>query len=49
MSQVAWTLRGIHGEWVDTIYYSGECDEAYIRRAEGIPEGYTLSADGSHA
>jgi hypothetical protein len=40
---VSWTIRTANGMFVDTIYYSADCDEHYIRAAEDLPDSYTLT------
>ena len=44
-TMTGWTIRKPDGWSVDTIYYTEDCDEDYIRRAEEIPEDYTLERD----
>lgn len=42
---IGWTIRKPDRQWVDTIYYTEDCDEDYIRRAEDIPAHYTLEPE----
>jgi len=42
---IGWMVRKPNGEWVDTLYYTEDCDADYIRRAEDIPAHYTMKKE----
>ena len=44
-NMIGWTVRKPDGWTVDTIYYTEDCDEQYIRSAEEIPHCYTMEND----
>lgn len=39
---VAWHIQDTDGRTVETVHYTADCDEAYVRKAEGIPYAFTF-------
>lgn len=40
-----WVIRDPSGRHVDTVFYTEDCDEQYVRSAEDIPLSFSVEVE----